>query len=52
MADAEKIVTWLIVAVVTLAIFSLFYVSKSLFFPDEEKDGQTNHIFYLPGGRP
>src|SRR3989338_9836379 len=44
MADAEKIVTWLIVAVVTLAIFSLFYVSKSLFFPDEEKDGQTNQL--------
>ena len=33
MANAEKIVTGFIVAVIVIAIFSLFYVSKSLFFP-------------------
>ncbi|MBI2134348.1 hypothetical protein HYU09_00010 [Candidatus Woesearchaeota archaeon] len=33
MVNAEKIVTGLIVVVVAIAIFSLFYVSKYLFFP-------------------
>ena len=33
MANAEKIVTGFIVAVIIISIFSLFYVSKSLFFP-------------------
>ena len=33
MANAEKIVTVFIAAVIIIAIFSLFYVSKSLFFP-------------------
>ncbi len=33
MADTEKIMTGLIVMVVVIALFTLFYVSKSLFFP-------------------
>ena len=33
MTNAEKIVTGFIAAVIIIAIFSLFYVSKSLFFP-------------------
>ncbi len=33
MINAEKIVTGFIVVVIIIAIFSLFYVSKSLFFP-------------------
>jgi len=33
MANAEKIVTGFIVLAVIIALFSLFYVSKSLFFP-------------------
>lgn len=43
MANAEKIVTGLIAVVLIIAVSSLFYVSKSVFFPDEEKNGQTNH---------
>ncbi|MEK6876950.1 MAG: hypothetical protein AABX63_06020, partial [Nanoarchaeota archaeon] len=33
MSNTEKIVTGFIVVVIIVAIFSLFYVSKSLFFP-------------------
>ena len=44
MINAEKIVTGLIVVVLVITASSLFYVSKSLFFPDEEKDKQTNQM--------
>src|SRR3989338_5480758 len=33
MANAEKIVTVFIAAVIIIAVFSLFYASKSIFFP-------------------
>lgn len=40
--NAEKILTGFIVLTVVIALFSLFYVSKSLFFPDErEVSGQV-----------
>ena len=47
MSNAEKIVTGLIVMVVIIAVFSLIYVLKSLFFPKEnvkENNGQQNHF--------
>lgn len=50
MANTEKIVTGFIVLTVIIALFSLFYASKSLFFPDENKDAfgiknkQTNQM--------
>ena len=47
MSNAEKIVTGLIVMVVIIAVFSLIYVLKSLFFPKEnlkENNEQSNHF--------
>jgi len=46
MVNSEKIMTGLIIVVVIIAVFSLFYASKFMFFPKEEAQGtqeQTDH---------
>ena len=46
MTNAERIVTGFIALTIIVALFSLFYASKSLFFPDEKIEGQEqkNHV--------
>src|SRR3989344_6416941 len=47
MANAEKILTGVMVAVVAIAAFSLFYISKSMFFPKGEIQGTQQQTDYF-----